>query len=125
MQVYTELVAPSAVTHSLSLPLTSAAASNLVVAKGSLVQIFATRTVAAEFDPQFPPEPPAAARNEQQQPDADIRGNDDEAASLLGGGETLLLPRDRAHHTKLVLVAEIPVAGTVIGLARLRLQNTA
>ena len=52
MQAYTELAAPSAVTHSLSLPLTSPSASNLVVAKGSLLQIFATRAISAELDPQ-------------------------------------------------------------------------
>lgn len=124
MQVYTELVAPSAVTHSLNLPLTSAAASNLVVAKGSLLQIFETRTIAAELDPQYQTEPSTLpARTDAA--DYDIRGNDDDGleASFLGG-ETLLL-RDRAHNTKLVLVAEIPVAGTVIGLARLKLTNTA
>ncbi|OAA80955.1 protein CFT1 [Akanthomyces lecanii RCEF 1005] len=123
MQVYTELVAPSAVTHSLSLSLTSSTASNLVVAKGSLVQIFETRTIAAELDPQYQPEQQLPAKAES---DFDIRGNDDDGleSSFLGGGETLML-RDRTHNTKLVLIAEVPVAGTVIGLARLRLQNTA
>jgi hypothetical protein len=52
MQAYTELVAPSAVTHSLSLPLTSSSAENLVVAKGSLLQIFTTIAVSAEIDRQ-------------------------------------------------------------------------
>lgn len=122
MQVYTELVAPSAVTHSLSLSFTSPSASNLVVAKGSLLQIFETRTIAAELDPQYQPDAAAGPKNES---DFDIRGNDDDGleASFLGGDMPLL--RDRAHNTKLVLVAEIPVAGTVIGLARLKLQNTA
>ncbi|OAA62286.1 protein CFT1 [Cordyceps fumosorosea ARSEF 2679] len=123
MQVYTELVAPSAVTHSLSLPLTSAAANNLVVAKGSLLQVFETRTIAAELDPQqYQPENQPSGKGDpkqQQNPDFDVRGHDDD------GLEALLLPRDRAQHTKLVLVAEIPVAGTVIGLARLKLRDTA
>ncbi|PMB71118.1 Protein cft1 [Beauveria bassiana] len=122
MQVYTELVAPSAVTHSLSLPLTSASANNLVVAKGSLLQIFETRTLAAELDPQYQPAPPTT-KNES---DFDMRGGGGgglDSGFELVGGETLLL-RDRAQNTKLVLVAEIPVAGTVIGLARLKLQNT-
>ncbi|TQV96482.1 hypothetical protein V2A60_003121 [Cordyceps javanica] len=122
MQVYTELVAPSAVTHSLSLPLTSSSANNLVVAKGSLLQIFETRTIAAELDPQQQPEQPPT----KSEADYDVRGHDEDGleASLFGGGETLLL-RDRAQHTKLVLVAEITVAGTVIGLARIKLPNTA
>ncbi|ATY61513.1 protein CFT1 [Cordyceps militaris] len=127
MQVYTELVAPSAVTHSLSLSLTSATSSNLVVAKGSLLQIFETRTIAAELDrqnqtQQVPPVPAAAA-----EPDFDVRGgHDDDAleASFFGAAEAPLLLRDRSQHTKLVLVAELPVAGTIIGLARLKLPHT-
>ncbi len=120
MQVYTELVAPSAVTHSLSLPFTSSLANNLVVAKGSLLQIFDTKTIAAELDPQHqPPQPP---KNENE---FDIRANDDDGLeSSFLGGETLML-RDRAQNTKLVLVAEIPIAGTVTGLARLKLPHTA
>lgn len=123
MQVYTELVAPSAVTHSLSLSFTSASASNLVVAKGSLLQIFETRTIATEIDLQYQPEQPSAAKNDAN---FDVRANDDDGleASFLGGSESLLL-RDRAQNTKLVLVAEIPIAGTITGLAKLKLQTTA
>ncbi|KAJ9305483.1 hypothetical protein DTO217A2_5012 [Paecilomyces variotii] len=40
MQCYTELLPPSGVTHALSVQFTSATASNLVVAKTSLLQIF-------------------------------------------------------------------------------------
>lgn len=120
MQVYTELVAPSAVTHSLSISLTSASASNLVVAKGSLIQIFETKAVSAELDPD----------SEQNQPskpetDYDHRANDDDGLeSSFLGGESMLV-QDRSLHTKLVLVAEIPLAGNVIGLARLSVKNTA
>jgi cleavage and polyadenylation specificity factor subunit 1 len=120
MQVYTELVAPSAVTHSLNLPFTSASANNLVVAKGSLLQIFETKTITSELDPQHQNTQPAKNENE-----FDIRGNDDDGLeSSFLGGETLLL-RDRAQNTKLVLVAEIPIAGTIIGLASLNIQHTA
>lgn len=50
MQCYSELTPPTAVTHSLVLPFTSAQSSNLVVARASLLQIFTTTTVSAEVD---------------------------------------------------------------------------
>ena len=96
MQVYTELLAPTAVTHSLSLPLTSSTATNLVVAKGSLLQIFTTKTVPSPSN------------------DSNLNGNQN-------GGR----PENVSEQTKLVLVTELPLAGTVIGLARLKLKTTA
>lgn len=120
MQVYTELVAPSAVTHSLSISLTSPTASNLVVAKGSLIQIFETKPVSAELDPDN-----ETNKETKQEPEFDHRVNDDDGLeSSFLGGEAILM-QDRSQHTKLVLVAEIPLAGTVIGLARLDIKNTA
>ncbi|KJZ73736.1 Protein cft-1 [Hirsutella minnesotensis 3608] len=121
MQAYTELAAPSAVTHCLSLPLTSATANNLVVAKGSLLQIFTTRTIAAELDPQ-------TQRHESSKAEAqfDHRAIDDDGLeSSFLGGDTLLVRTDPSTNTKLLLVAEIPLAGTVIGLARIKLKATA
>ncbi|KAH7313571.1 CPSF A subunit region-domain-containing protein [Stachybotrys elegans] len=121
MQAYTELVAPSAVTHSLSLPLTSATANNLVVAKGSLLQIFATKVVSADLDAQA-----RTASSIQQDAHFDPRVQDDDGLeSSFLGGESMLVRTDRSNYTKLVLVAEIPLAGTVIGLARLKLSKTA
>lgn len=124
MQVYSELVAPSAVTHSLSLPLTSATASNLVVAKGSLLQIFTTKTISAEIDAQTHG-PQSSIKEENRH--FDHRVNDDDGgfeASFLGG-DAIIVKADRATNTKLVLVAEIPLAGTVIGLARVKVKDTA
>ncbi|CEJ85152.1 hypothetical protein VHEMI03686 [[Torrubiella] hemipterigena] len=120
MQVYTELVAPSAVSHSLSLPFTSVTANNLLVAKGSLLQIFETRIIAAEID----------NRNQQDEPrntdrPFDARANDDDGLeSDFLGGEAFLI-QDNSQHTKLVLVAEVAVAGNIIGLARVDVKNTA
>ncbi|KAI9163123.1 Protein cft1 [Paramyrothecium foliicola] len=122
MQAYTELAAPSAVTHSLSLPLTSATANNLVVAKGSLLQIFATKTISAELDTQS--KAPLSSTKQEARFDPRIKDDDGLESSFLGG-ETLLVRADRSVHTKVVLVAEIPLAGTVIGLARLKTKNTA
>ncbi|KAI9706218.1 MAG: hypothetical protein M1812_008248 [Candelaria pacifica] len=45
MQCYTELTPPTAVTHSLSLPFLSSTASNLIVAKTSLLQVYSLKTV--------------------------------------------------------------------------------
>lgn len=45
MQCYTELIPPSGITHAISLPFTSATASNLVVARTSLLQIFSQKQV--------------------------------------------------------------------------------
>ncbi|VUC20740.1 unnamed protein product [Clonostachys rosea] len=122
MQAYTELAAPTAVSYSLALPLTSATASNLVVAKGSLLQIFATKTVSAELDSQKD----ETATSTKAEIPYDHRVNDDDGLeSSFLGGESMLVRTDRSNNTKLVLVAEIPLAGTVIGMARLKLSNTA
>ncbi|KAL7620400.1 mRNA cleavage and polyadenylation factor subunit [Parahypoxylon ruwenzoriense] len=122
MQCYTELTPPTAVTHSLSLPFTSAQSNNLVVAKASLLQIFTTKPVSAELD---------KAQNAQLQSSRaidnyDSRANDDDGleASFLGG-DSVLVRSDRSNYTKLVLVAEFSLAGTIIGLARIKSQKSA
>lgn len=121
MQAYTELAPPSAVTHSLSLPLTSATASNLVVAKGSLLQIFATRAISADLDPHAQP-----AEASKAEAHFDHRASDDDGLeSSFLGGDSVLVRTSTAANTKLVLVAELPLAGTVVGLARIKLRHTA
>ena len=123
MQAYTELAAPTAVSHSLSLPLTSATANNLVVAKGSLLQIFTTKSISAELDAQTDEHGTTSNKTDSRY---DLRANDDEGLeSSFLGGESMIVRADRSNNTKLVLVAEIPLAGTVIGLARLKLSETA
>ncbi|KAI1170009.1 CPSF A subunit region-domain-containing protein [Nemania sp. FL0916] len=121
MQCYTELTPPTAVTHSISLPFISAQSSNLIVARASLLQIFTTKLVSAELD---------NAQNPQLQPSADqpydSRINDDDGleASFLGA-DSALVRSDRSHYTKLVLVAEVSLAGTVTGLARIKAPSSA
>ncbi|RDA85954.1 hypothetical protein CP532_0798 [Ophiocordyceps camponoti-leonardi (nom. inval.)] len=120
MQAYTELAGPSAVTHALTLPFTSATARNLVVAKGSLLQIFTTKAIAADLDPH-------AQRNDPVRPDAkfDHRAHDDDGLeSSFLGADALLVRADSSPHNKLVLVAEIPLAGTVIGLASIKVEKS-
>jgi cleavage and polyadenylation specificity factor subunit 1 len=118
MQCYTELTPPTAVTHSIALPFVSAQSNNLVVAKSSLLQIYSTKSVSAELD---------SSLNSTQQsirPDNKYEGrliNDEDGleASWLGG-DGVLQKSDRGYLTKLVLVAEIPLSGTVTGLSRIK-----
>ena len=117
MQAYTELAAPTAVTHSLTLPLTSPTANNLVVAKGSVLQIFTPKAVSVEQEQND-----TAVKEAQY----DRRVNDEDGLeSSFLGGESMLVRTDRSQNTKLVLVAEIPLAGTIIGLARIKVKQTA
>ncbi|CAK7210770.1 mRNA cleavage and polyadenylation factor subunit [Sporothrix eucalyptigena] len=126
MQCYTELTPPTGVTHSLTLALTSARSSNLVVAKSSLLQVFTTKTVATDLDAQ------ADASSTAQAPYSaattyDHRVNNDDNDGLDSsflGGDSALLRSDRGVLTKLVLVAEFTLAGTVTGLARIKIAGT-
>lgn len=76
MQCYTELTPPSGITHALSLPFTSATASNLLVARTSLLQIFSHKQI------------------------------------------------NNGQDTKLVLVTEYSLSGTITSLGRVKLVNS-
>ncbi|KAI2638548.1 CPSF A subunit region-domain-containing protein [Xylaria nigripes] len=121
MQCYAELTPPTAVSHSISLPFLSAQSNNLVVAKSSLLQIFTTKAVSAELD---------NARNSSLQSPADqpydppINDDDGLETSFLGA-DSALVRFDRSHYTKLVLIAEFQLAGTVTGLAAIKSPSSA
>lgn len=122
MQCYAELTPPTAVTHSIVLPFTSAQSHNLVVARASLLQIFATKSVSAEFDNAN-----NATYTQSSKPPVpyDTRISDDDGldTSFLGG-DSMIVRSDRSNYTKLVLVAEYPLSGTVTGLARIKLRES-
>ncbi|EJT80842.1 cft-1 [Gaeumannomyces tritici R3-111a-1] len=118
MQCYTELTPPSAVSHSLSLPFVAAKANNLVVAKSSLLQIFSTKTVPVDLGASQNP----ASYSVKTSHAYDTRLNDDEGLEVLGG-DAAIVRSDRASHTKIVLIAEFPLSGTVTGLARVKPPN--
>ncbi|KAF0320132.1 CPSF A subunit region [Colletotrichum asianum] len=121
MQCYTELTPPTGVQHSLSLPFLSAQSNNLVVAKGSLLQIFATKTISSEIDHTQNREKQTSRADTQY----DRRLNDDDGLeSSFLGGDGMLVRADRTNNTKLVLVAEYPIFGVVAGLARIKIQNS-
>lgn len=149
MHLYSELTPPTAVTHSLTLPFTSASAFNLVVAKSSLLQIFATKTVLtaseAPHDNSAAPTGPShgapvgqtSSNTAQQQSQYSTRlllNDDDGGLEALGvapppgeSGQPSLLLRGsgeaRVHTTRLVLVTEVQLSGTLTGLARVARAN--
>lgn len=116
MQCYTELTPPTAVTHSIKLPLVSSKADNLVVAKSSLLQVFATKVITSEIDGTKEDE--ASAKESAV---TDRRINDDEGleASFLGA-DSGLLKSGETSSTKLVLIAEYQLSGTVTSLGRVK-----
>jgi cleavage and polyadenylation specificity factor subunit 1 len=105
MQCYTELVPPTAVSHAVNLPFLSPKANNLVVAKNSLLQIFEIKSTITEVAPD------GGDAGDHVSPNLDTEVAD--------------VPLQRTEHTaKMVLVAEFPLAGTVISLARIKTLNT-
>ena len=106
MQCYTEIAPPTAVSHAVNLPFTAPRANNLVVARNSLLQIFELKSTVT-----------GVASNE---------GDATENAGPLLDTEAVDLPTaQRTENTsKLVLVGEFPLAGTVISLARMKVLGT-
>lgn len=101
MQCYTELVAPTAVSQAVALPFTAPAATNLIVAKTSLLQIFGLKTIATDTKP------------------SSLAPNGDSA--LVEGPESV----HRLENTaKLVLLGEYPLSGTITSLQRVKALNT-
>ena len=114
MQCYTELTAPTAVTHSLALPFLSASANNLIVAKTSLLQIFALKSVVTNINDD-------SSRNAHTS-NQSLREHPNGPDSSLPHSATA--KGDRLHATKLVLVAQFELAGTVTSLARVKILRS-
>ena len=89
MQSYVDLLPPTAVSHSLSLPLLSASANNLVVAKTSLLQIFSFKSVISNDNTKV------------------------EGRGRIHRGE-------RVQTTKLILIGQYELSGTITGLGRVK-----
>ena len=114
MQCYTELTAPTAVTHSLALPFLSASANNLVVAKTSLLQIFSLKSVVTNTNDD-------SSRNAQTSNQSRREHPNGPDSSL---PHSATAKGDRLHATKLVLVAQFELAGTVTSLARVKILRS-
>ncbi|MCJ1285002.1 mRNA cleavage and polyadenylation factor subunit [Xylographa opegraphella] len=104
MQCYTQLAPPTAVTHAISLPFLSASANNLVVAKSSLLQIYSFKTVISNAVEKV-----ASIPNGHERRTSGAKGS----------------ARDRVQTTKLVLIAQYDLAGTIIGLGRVKTLRSA
>ncbi|KAL9046240.1 MAG: hypothetical protein Q9214_000876 [Letrouitia sp. 1 TL-2023] len=110
MQCYTELTSPTAATHSLSLPFLSASANNLVVAKTSLLQIFSFKSVLSDTNPALD------SPLETRRPSTTVPGTSTTPSAGQKG--------DRLYTTKLVLIAQYELSGTITSLARLRILGS-
>lgn len=117
MQCYTQLTPPTAVTNSLSLPFLSPSANNLIVAKTSLLQIFSVKSIITNASTPF--DIPS------------VLVKDLTASEGQNGAQTPVLRSDqsvpgveKAHTTKLVLVAQYDLSGTVSSLARVKILHT-
>lgn len=121
MQCYTELTPPTAVTHSLTLPFLAADANNLVVAKTSLLQIFSLKTISFEVDGSAGDGNQSTRQNDLSDP----RLNDDNGLeSSFLGVDAALLRTERARKTKLVLLAEYTLSGTVTSLVKVKIASS-
>ena len=110
MQSYTELTPPTAVTHSLSIPFLSRSANNLVVAKTSLLQVFSIKSIITSVVSDVVKDAP-----QTQDP------NGPGSAPLTSG---VLQRGERQQSTKLVLIAQYELSGTVVALARVKILRS-
>ncbi|KIW07498.1 uncharacterized protein PV09_01463 [Verruconis gallopava] len=105
MQCYSEVVPPTAVSHSVSLPFLHPKANNLVVAKTSLLQVFEIKSISTE-----------------------VSSNGVENGDSLGqdhADDVVDLELHRMEDTaKLSLLCEYHLAGTVTALKRVKILNT-
>lgn len=115
-EVYTELTAPTAVSFALRLPFTSGTAENLIVAKTSLLQIFSFTTHETELS-----DASTGPAKEGAETDRRLLDGDEEQTFAAD----IALQRSQVEiATKLVLVAEFPLSGTVTGLQRIKLLSS-
>jgi len=115
MQCLTELTPPTAVTHALYLPFLAPSSNNLVVAKTSLLQIFSLKTVTAEVGTRSH----GTASEHIHHTTRREFENDNLDQSYLASDITLQ-KSERLQSTKLVLVSEYTLSGTILSIARVK-----
>lgn len=98
MQCYQDLIQPTAVTASISLPFLAASTTNLVVAKTSLIQIFTIKSVLVS--------------STNAKTTSIANGRDSSKGSL------------RSHNSRLVLIGEYEVSGTITALAKVKTHRS-
>lgn len=94
MQCLTQLTPPTAVSHCVSLPFLSASANNLIIAKNSLLQVFSLKSIVSD------------------------------APDTAGKIRLKTARKERVQNTKLVLIAQHELSGTVTGLSRVNIMRS-
>ena len=117
MQCFTQLTPPTAVTHSLSLPFLSQSANNLIIAKTSLLQVFAVKSIITNSSGSLDNQAARVAK-----PSRHTEGNDLPSPILTPDQSTLR--GERVHTTKLVLVAQYELSGTITAIARIKILRS-
>ena len=115
MQCLTELTPPTAVTHALYLPFLTPSSKNLVVAKTSLLQIFSLKTVTTEAGSKS-----HGTATDQIHHTSRREFETDSLDQSYLASDITLQKSERIHSTKLVLVSEYTLSGTILSLARVK-----
>ncbi|KAF2674469.1 protein CFT1 [Microthyrium microscopicum] len=109
MQCYTEIAPPTAVSHAIVLPFLSARSNNLLVAKTSLLQIFELKTTTTQDEAN-------SSEGLEPLPQDITAGTSNDQAFF----SDVALQKLQST-SKLILVAEYPLSGTVASVARVKL----
>src|SRR5436190_11600951 len=117
--LYGELTSPTAVTHAIQAHLRSPEEENLIIAKSSLLQVFRIETSVRETQIRHT----QTARNALGDSLAEIMLGEDGGEDFMGDDTQVQLLRHEKVG-RLVLVEEIHLSGTVMGIVNLgRLQS--
>lgn len=117
MQSYTELIPPTAATHSLSLPFLSSSANNLIVVKTSLLQIFSLKSTISDVDS-------AVEQKTVQNLQYLTKHGQNDVQSAIPNSGTPGVRGERIHTTKLILLAQYECAGTITSIARVKILRS-
>ena len=109
MQCLTEIISPTAVTHAISLPFISKAANNLVVIKTTLLQIFAFKSLTKTY---------LIPENRQSITASDLNGEQE------GRSGSTKTRAEKRQTTRLVLVGQFELSGTITSLGRVKLLRS-
>jgi cleavage and polyadenylation specificity factor subunit 1 len=112
MQCYSEQIPPSVVTHALRVSLISPSSNELVIARNSLLQIFSSKTVTTVSSSNKP-----TIGHDSTASNAII--NDSLDQSFLGV-DIALERSEQLSNTKLVLITECTLAGTVTSVSSIK-----
>ncbi|KAI9840400.1 MAG: mRNA cleavage and polyadenylation factor subunit [Thelocarpon superellum] len=117
MECFTELTPPTAVTHAVCAPFLSPTATNVILARTSLLQIFGLKTLSTELDTTV------SVNEDARLTDRRMLDDDGLDQSFLGADVTYQRA-ERSHSSKLVLIAEYPLSGTVTALAPIKILTS-